>query len=123
MANEISRDTSLNIQLDNSVKSITRKAAYHLSGVISGGMNLAQNNTAVIYKDRIDFGECTIPQNRDMSGHIIANYYMEYGHVVYRFGSNLKYRWMNNSIDYVGIFAPFMPDNKKIFALIYPRFS
>lgn len=114
---------SLNICLDSSVKSISRTAACHLSSVIANGIMLAQNNDVVIYKDRIDFGRCSNPEIQGMSGNIAPNFYMEYGNVIYRFGSNLKCGWFNKQIDYVGTMAPTFPDNPEIFNLIYPHFA
>lgn len=115
--------SNINVRLDSSVKSITRTAACHLSSVIANGIMLAQNNDVVIYKDRIDFGRCSNPKFQGMSGNIAPNFYMEYGNVIYRFGSNLKCGWFNKQIDYVGTIAPTSPDNLEIFNLIYPRFA
>ena len=116
-------DSSLNISLDSSVKSISRTAACHLSSVIAMGISLSQNDEIVIYKDRIDFGRCANPKIQGTSGNIAPNFYMEYGSVIYRFGSNLKYGWFSKQIDYVGAMAPKIPDNPEIFNLIYPRFG
>ena len=74
-------------------------------------------------KDRIDFGRCSNPEIQGMSGNIAPNFYMEYGNVIYRFGSNLKCGWLSKQIDYVGTMAPTSPDNPEIFNLIYPRFA
>ena len=82
--------SNINVRLDSSVKSISRTAAYHLSSVIANGVMLSQNNDVIIYKDHIDFGRCTNPEIQGMYGVIAPNFYMEYGNVVYRFGSNLK---------------------------------
>ncbi len=114
---------NINVRLDSSVKSISRAAACHLSSVIANGIMLAQNNDVVIYKDRIDFGRCSNPEIQGMSGNIAPNFYMEYGNVIYRFGSNLKCGWLSKQIDYVGTMAPTSPDNPEIFNLIYPRFA
>ena len=113
----------INIRLDSSVKSISRTAAYHLSSVISNGMMLSQNSEIIIYKDHIDFGRCMNPEFQGTSGNIAPNFYMEYGNVIYRFGSNLKCGWLSKQIDYVGTMAPTSPDNYEIFKLIYPRFA
>ena len=113
----------INVRLDHSVKSISRTAACHLSSVIANGIMLAQNKDVVIYKDRIDFGRCSNPEIQGMSGNIAPNFYMEYGNVIYRFGSNLKCGWLSKQIDYVGTMAPTSPDNYEIFKLIYPRFA
>ena len=116
-------EVPLNIRLDNSVKSISRVAAYHLSSVIANGMMISQNNDVVIYKDRIDFGRCNNAEFQGVSGNIAPNFYIEYGNIVYRFGSNLKCGWFSKQIDYVGTMAPTSPDNPEIFNLIYPRFA
>lgn len=113
----------INVRLDRSVKSISRTAAYHLSSVIANGMMLSQNNDVTIYKDRIDFGRCTNPEIQGTSGNIAPNFYMEYGNVIYRFGSNLKCGWFSKQIDYVGTIAPTFADNPEIFNFIYPRFA
>lgn len=113
----------INIKLDNSVKSISRTAAYHLSSVIANGAILSQNNDVIIYKDHIDFGRCNNPEYQGVSGNISPNFYMEYGNVIYRFGSNLKCGWFSKQIEYCGIMPPTSPDNLEIFNLIYPRFS
>lgn len=114
---------NINVRLDNSVKSISRTAAYHLSSVITNGIMLSQNNDVIIYKDRIDFGRCINPEIQGMSGNIAPNFYMEYGNIIYRFGSNLKCGRFSKQIDYVGTMAPTSPDNPEIFNLIYPRFA
>lgn len=114
---------NINIRLDDSVKSISRTAACHISSVIANGIILSQNNDVVIYKDRVDFGKCNNPECQGMSGNILTNYYIEYGNVIYRFGSNLKCGWFNKRIEYVGNMTPSSPDNPEIFNLIYPRFS
>ena len=113
----------INVRLDHSVESISRTAACHLSSVIANGMLLSQNNNVTIYKDRIDFGKCANPEIQGMSGNIATKFYMEYGNVIYRFGSNLKCGWLSKQIDYVGTIAPTIPDNPEIFNSIYPRFA
>lgn len=115
--------SSINVRLDSSVKSISRAAACHLSSVIANGVMLSQNNDVVIYKDRIEFGQCNDPSLQGRKGIIAPNFYMEYGNVIYRFGSNLKCGWLSKKIDYVGLMAPTSPDNTEIFNLIYPRFA
>lgn len=115
--------SSLNIRLDSSVRSISRTAAYHLSSVIANGVMLSQNNDVTIYKDRIDFGRSNDPAVQGMSGNIAPNFYVEYGHVIYRFGPNLKCGWLSKQIDYVGTMAPTFPDNPEIFNLIYPNIA
>lgn len=113
----------INIRLDCSVKSISRTAAYHLSSVIANGIMLSQNSEIIIYKDHIDFGRCINPEFQGTSGNIAPNFYMEYGNVIYRFGSNLKCSWFSKQLEYVGCMAPTFPDNSEIFNLIYPRFA
>lgn len=113
----------MNISLDNSVRSISHTAAYHLSSVIANGIILSQNSEIIIYKDHIDFGRCLNPEFQGTSGNIAPNFYMEYGNVIYRFGSNLKCSWFSKQLEYVGCMAPTFPDNSEIFNLIYPRFA
>ena len=119
----VNSSSFIHVKLDSSVKSISRTAAYHLSSTIANGVMLSQNNDVIIYKDRIDFGKCNNPELQRVSGNIAPNFYMEYGNVVYRFGSNLKCGWFSKQIDYVGAMAPTSPDNPEIFKLIYPRFA
>lgn len=114
---------ALNVRLDNSVKSISCTAAYHLSSVIANGIALSQNNDIIICKGHIDFGECNNSEYRGRVGNIFSNFYIEYGHVIYRFGSNLKCGWLSKRIDYVGAMTPTSPDNPEIFNFIYPRFA
>lgn len=113
----------INIRLDCSVKSISRTAAYHLSSVIANGIMLSQNSEIIIYKDHIDFGGCMNPEFQGTLGNIAPNFYIEYGNVIYRFGSNLKCSWFSKQLEYVGCMAPTFPDNSEIFNLIYPRFA
>ena len=113
----------INVRLDSSVKSISRTAAYHLSSVIANGILLSQNNDVIIYKDHIDFGKCFNSKIQGTSGNIAPNFYMEYGNVIYRFGSNLKCGWFRKQIDYVGTMTPTSPDAPEILNLIYPRFE
>ena len=115
--------SNINIRLDSSVKSITHTAACHLSSVIAIGIALSQNNNVIIYNDRVDFGKCINPEIQGVSGNIASNYYMEYGNIIYRFGSNIKCGWLRKQLDYVGIMAPTSPDNFEVFNLIYPRFA
>lgn len=111
--------------LDSSVKHISRVACMALSGTIENGLMLSSNYSAqiVIYKDRIDFGECYNPDFQGVSGLLFPNFYMEYGNVIYRYGCNLSCSFWGKTIDYVGAFAPTSPDNEQIYNLIYPRFS
>lgn len=119
----VNSSSFINVRLDSSVKSISRTAAYHLSSVIANGMMMSQNNDVIIYKDHIDFGRCNHSKYKYMVGNFAPNFYMEYGNVIYRFGSNLKCGWFRKQIDYVGTMAPTSPDNPEIFNLIYPRFA
>lgn len=59
---------TINIQLDSSVKSITKVAAMCLSGAIANGIVLAQNENPniKICKDRIEFGKCYTPVFRSV---------------------------------------------------------
>ena len=114
---------NVNIYLDSSVKSITHAAACHLSGAIQNGMLISNNNNVTIYKNRIEFGKCNNPSFQNQKGMVAPNFYIEYGDVVYRFGSNLKCGWLSKQIDYVGTMTPTIPDNEEIFKLIYPRFA
>lgn len=117
--------SNLSISLDSSVKHITKTACMALSGTIENGLLLTNNETAriVIYKDRIDFGQCLNPELSGFSGMIFPNFYKEYNNIIYRFGSNLKCSFLGSTIDYVGMLAPTTPDNPQLFNLIYPRFS
>lgn len=116
---------SLQIRLDSSVKHITKVACMALSGTIENGLMLTCNPNApiVIFKDRIDFGQCLNPDLSGFSGLIFPNFYKEYNNIVYRFGSNLKCSFWDKSIDYVGIMPPETPDNEQLYHIIYPRFS
>lgn len=115
---------SAKIQLHSSVNSITRVAAYHLSGSIENGLKLANSNQATIYNDHIDFGKCNNPIYKGQrSGNIAPNFFVEFGKVVYRFGGNLKCGMLNKQIDFCGFLPPTCPDNESIFNLIYPRFA
>lgn len=115
----------ISISLDSSVKHITKVACMALSGTLENGLLLTANPSAtiVIYKDRIDFGQCINPELNSVSGLIFPNFYKEYGKIIYRFGSNLKCSFFGNTIDYVGTLAPTSPDNELLYQLIYPRFS
>lgn len=114
---------AINIELDDSVKSISHSAACHLSSIIANGITLSQNSKITIYKNRIEFGCCNNPKYQGVSGNIAPNFYIEYGNVVYYFGPNLKCGWLSKRIDYAGSLTPTVPDNKEIFELIYPRFA
>ncbi len=113
---------TLNIRLDDSVRSISRSAACHLSGIIANGVAMSLGNSVVIYKDRIVFKG----NNANLigqAGNVGPNFFIEYGDIVYRFGSNLKRGFFDKQIDYVGAFPPTTPDNPGIFNMIYPRFA
>ncbi|HBC20588.1 MAG TPA: hypothetical protein DC009_00460 [Porphyromonadaceae bacterium] len=113
---------NLNIRLDDSVRSISLSAACHLSSIISMGVAMSHGNSVVIYKDRIVFKG----NNANLvgqAGNVGPNFFIEYGDIVYRFGSNLKRGFFDKQIDYVGAFPPTTPDNPGIFNMIYPRFA
>lgn len=116
---------NISINLSTGVKHITRTAAMALSGTIENGLCLTatDSNVIIIYNDRIDFGRSYNPEVSNCSGLIFPNFYVEYGRVVYRFGSNLKCSFFSKTIDYVGILAPTVPDNDALFNLIYPKFA
>lgn len=115
----------VNISLDSSVKHITKVACMALSGNIVNGIVFTKNPSPniVIYKDKIDFGTCLDPDLQSHSGLLFANFYKEYNRIVYRFGPNIKCSFWSKTIDYVGAFPPSVPDDARIFNLIYPRFS
>lgn len=112
---------NIQIKLDSSVKSITRSAAYHLSGVISNGISFSRSNNITIYKNKIIF-ESKNHQYNGLSGNIAPNFYVEYGNLVYYYTS-IKCSMFKKTLEYVGMFEPTQPDNEYIFNLIYPRFS
>jgi len=117
--------SNIKIVLDSTVKHIAKVACMAISGSLENGLILVNtdSNTITIYKDRIDFGKCMNPDLNGHSGHIIGNFYKEYGNIVYRFGSNLKCSFFTKTIEYKGILAPTCPDNDVLFSLIYPRFK
>ena len=116
---------SIDIQLDSSVKSLTKVAAMCLSGAIENGILITQNENPIIkiYKNKIEFGKCYNLKLQDFSGNLITNYYLEYGNLVYYFDSAYKHSFWTKQLDYQGIFAPSVPDNIDIFNMIYPRFA
>ena len=116
---------SIDIQLDFSVKSITRVAAMCLSGTIANGIVLTQNENPCIkiYKNKIEFGKCYNPELMALSGNIMSNYFLEFGNLVYYYDDSFKCSFLNKQLDYQGFFAPTEPDNMYIFNLIYPKFS
>ena len=63
---------SIDIQLDSSVKSLTKVAAMCISGVIENGIVLAlnENPKIKIYKNKIEFGKCYNPELQGLSGNI-----------------------------------------------------
>lgn len=115
---------NINIQLDGSVKHITRTACMAISGNLENGLFLTgtDRNLITIYKDRIDFGKTINPELNNIYGHVVGNFYKEYGNIVYRFGTNFKCSLFTKTMDYCGILAPTVPDNEVLFNLIYPRF-
>lgn len=116
---------NINIELDSSVKHISQVAAMALSGSIQNGIVLVGNdsNKIVIYKDRIDFGKTYNSEFEGISGNIAPNFYLEYGKVIYYFGSNIKCSFFSKTIEYKGLFPPTVPDNRELYNLIYPRFA
>lgn len=116
---------SLDIDLDSSVKSITRTAAMCLSGSIANGIVIAQNpNPRVrIFNNRIEFGKCNNPDLIGISGNVYPCFYVEYGNLVYRYNTTWKCSFFGKQLDYKGMFAPSVPDDYTIFNLIYPRFQ
>lgn len=115
----------ITIRLDSSVRHITKTACMALSGNLVNGLLLVgkDSTTITIYKDKIDFGKTEDPCLQSVFGHIYTNFYKEYDHIVYRFGSNFKCSLFTKTIDYVGILAPTVPDDPVLFNLIYPKFS
>lgn len=116
---------SLNIQLDSSVKSITKVAAMCLSGTIANGIVLAQNENPhiKIYKNKIEFGRCNNPELIGLSGNIAPNYFLEFGCLIYYYDNSFKCSLWNKQLDYKGFFMPTEPDNEHIFNIIYPKFA
>ena len=118
---------ALRINLDSSVKHISRTACMALSGSLENGLLLTANPDAniIIYNNRIEFGRCLRSELAGISGRldIIPNFYMEYGNIVYRFGPNLKCSFWSKTIEYTGMLAPTTPDNYDLFQLIYPKFA
>lgn len=118
---------ALRIRLDSSVKQISKVAAMALSGSIENGLLISANSDAeiVIFNNRIEFGKCLRSELAGLSGRLdfIPNFFIEYGNIVYRFGSNLKCSFWGKTIDYVGMLPLTEPDNYDIYQLIYPRFA
>lgn len=116
---------SINIQLDSSVKSITKVAAMCLSGSIENGIFIAQseNPNIKIYKNKIEFGKCYNSNLQGVSGNIMPNFFLEFGNLIYYFDSAYKHSFWNKQLDYKGFFAPTEPDNVEIFNMIYPKFA
>ncbi len=116
---------SINIQLDSSVKSITKVAAMCLSGAIANGIVITQNENPniKIYKNKIEFGKCYNPEFAGLSGNIFPNFFLEFGNLVYYYDSAYKCSMWSKELDYKGFFAPTEPDNEYVFNLIYPKYS
>lgn len=116
---------SINIELDSSVKSLTKVAAMCISGTIQNGVFITQNEcpNIKIYKNKIEFGKCYNPMYQDVSGNIFPNFFLEFGNLVYYFNDSYKCSIFNKQLDYKGAFAPTVPDNEQIFNMIYPRFA
>ncbi len=133
----------MNIRLDSSVRHLSKIAAYHLSGTLQNGVMFTGSKESVIYSDRVEFGRCDPYHERmvqeikrnyvgfpGVPGNIASYYFYEKGffsgsgRVIYRFGHFFKYDEWTKSLDYDGGFAnPEEPDNKEIFAQLYPRFA
>lgn len=115
----------IDIQLDSSVKSLSRVAAMCISGTIQNGIFLTQNESPRIriYKNKITFGKCYNPMYQGISGNIAPNFFLEYGNLVYYFSDSYKCSFWDKQLDYKGAFAPSVPDNEQIFNLIYPKFA
>ncbi len=116
---------SIDIQLDMSVKSLTKIAAMCLSGTIANGIVLAQNENPNIriWKNKIEFGKCYNPELAGLSGNIMPNYYLEFGNLVYYYDDSFKCSLWDKQLDYKGFFTPTEPDNMYIFNMIYPKFA
>ena len=69
---------SIDIKLDETVRSLTKIAAMYLSGSIANGIVLAQNENPniKIYKNKIEFGKCYNPEFLGFSGNIMTNYFI-----------------------------------------------
>lgn len=116
---------SIDIQLDLSVKSISKVAAMCLSGSIANGIALAQNENPniKIFKNKIEFGKCYNYELQGITGNVFPNFYMEFGNLIYYYDDSFKCSLWDKQLDYKGFFAPTEPDNIYIFNLIYPRFN
>lgn len=116
---------SIDIRLDSSVHSVTKVAAMCLSGSIANGIVIAQNPNPVItiFKNKIEFGKCLNPDLMGINGAIATNFFIEFGKLVYYYDSAYKISFWNKTLDYKGMFAPSVPDDVKIFNMIYPKFA
>lgn len=116
---------SIDIQLDTSVKSLTKAAAMCLSGTIANGIVLAKNENPniKIYKNRIEFGRCDNFELIGLSGNIAPNYFLEFGNLIYYYGNSFKCSLLKKQLDYKGLYIPNEPDNEYIFNMIYPKFA
>ena len=116
---------SIDIKLDETVRSLTKIAAMYLSGSIANGIVLAQNENPniKIYKNKIEFGKCYNPEFLGFSGNIMTNYFMEFGNLVYYYDDSFKCSIWNKQLDYKGFFAQTEPDNEYIFNMIYPKLA
>lgn len=116
---------SINIQLDDSVKSLTKIAAMCISGVLENGIFISRNENPdiKIFKNKIEFGKNCNPELYGVSGNIFPNFFLEFGNLVYYFNDSYKVSLWNKQLDYKGMFAPSTPDNPQLFNMIYPRFA
>lgn len=115
---------NIRILLDSGVKHISKTACMAISGSLENGLLLTgtYDNVITIYRDRIDFGKSINPELKSIYGFIAANFYREYGSIIYRYGPNLKCSFFSKTIEYKGLYPPTQPDNPQLFNLIYPKF-
>ena len=120
-----SKFDNLDITVDSSVKNITRTACMYLSEAIEHGIMLSENPTAniVIYDDRIDFGMCMNPTMDMMNEAYFPNFYVENDSIVYRFAGNADCEVTDQTIDYVGAYAPMTSEDNHVFNMIYSKYA
>lgn len=120
-----SKFDNLDITVDSSVKNITRTACMYLSEAIEHGIMLSENPTAniVIYDDRIDFGMCMNPTMDMMNEAYFPNFYVENDSIVYRFAGNADCEVADQTIDYVGAYAPMTSEDNHVFNMIYSKYA
>lgn len=120
-----SKFDNLDITVDASVKNITRTACMYLSEAIEHGIMLSENPTAniVIYDDRIDFGLCMNPTMDMMNEAYFPNFYVENDSIVYRFAGNADCEVSDQTIDFVGAYAPMTSEDNHVFNMIYSKYA